>query len=172
MKPIADVEVNDVIRVSSVDGKVMSFSPVVSVPHRRNSESAVFVEIVTEGGGDVKLTGDHLLLSGVCGGEMSLVEAGSVLVGSCVRSVSGDVSVMSVSLVSGEGVYTVVTKHDGLIVVNGIVASPFAVNHNVANAVYNVHRMLHIVLPSWMLSSALLLNVIQRFGDVAVKVTM
>jgi len=86
--------------------------------------------------------------------------------------VSGDVSVVSVSEVLGEEVYTVVTKHDGLIVVNGIVASPFAVNHHVANAVYNVQRVLYGVLPSWLLSSALLLNVMERFGEVAMKVTV
>ena len=47
-----------------------------------------------------------------------------------------------------EGVYTIVTdKADDLVIVNGIVASPFAVNHAVANAVYNVHRVLYSVAP-------------------------
>ena len=49
---------------------------------------------------------------------------------------------------NADGVYTIVTdKADDLVVVNGIVASPFAVNHAVANAVYNVHRVLYGVAP-------------------------
>jgi hypothetical protein len=42
--------------------------------------------------------------------------------------------IASVTTIIAEGIYTVVTKHDGLLIVNGIVASSssFAVNHLVA----------------------------------------
>ena len=62
-------------------------------------------------------------------------------------TVTGEERVASVENVSGEGVYTVVTNAE-YIVVNGIIASPFGANHMMANLYYNVHRMVYASVPT------------------------
>ena len=59
-----------------------------------------------------------------------------------------------VESVRGEGVYTIVTKEE-FVVVNGIVASPFGANHMMANLFYNVHRFMYAVSPMLLASSVL-----------------
>ena len=46
----------------------------------------------------------------------------------------------------GEGVYTIVTNEE-YVVVNGIIASPFGANHMMANMYYNIHRMVYASAP-------------------------
>jgi hypothetical protein len=61
--------------------------------------------------------------------------------------VSGEEAVSAVESVQGEGLYTIVTKAEYL-VVNGIIASPFAFNHVAANLFYNIHRFLYVSIPT------------------------
>jgi len=49
----------------------------------------------------------------------------------------------------GQGIYTIVTGEE-YVVVNGIVASPFAVSHYVPNAYYNFHRLAYKTFPESM----------------------
>ena len=72
-------------------------------------------------------------------------------------TVSGEERVSAVETVQGEGVYTIVTKEE-YIVVNGIIASPFGVNHMMANLYYNVHRFIFAMAPA-LLASAFLQSV-------------
>ena len=67
--------------------------------------------------------------------------------GDCIMTVSGEERVAAVGVVSGQGLYTFVTKEE-YVVVNGIIASPFAVNHVMANLFYNMHRFVHALVPS------------------------
>ena len=62
-------------------------------------------------------------------------------------TVSGEEKVSSVERVWGEGVYTVVTNGE-YVVVNGIIASPFGVNHMMGNLYYNVHRLVYASAPA------------------------
>ena len=62
-------------------------------------------------------------------------------------TVTGEERVTSVENVSGEGVYTVVTNGE-FVVVNGIIASSFGANHMMANLYYNVHRIIYAAAPS------------------------
>ena len=62
-------------------------------------------------------------------------------------TVSGRDMVFNVETVQGKGLYTIVTKEE-YVVVNGIIASPFAVNHMLANLYYNVHRLVYASAPS------------------------
>lgn len=62
-------------------------------------------------------------------------------------TVSGEETVSAVDTVQGEGLYTIVTKAEYL-VVNGIIVSPFGANHMVANLFYNIHRFLYALAPS------------------------
>ena len=62
-------------------------------------------------------------------------------------TVSGHEKVVEVENVLGEGVYTLVTNEE-FIVVNGIIASPFGGNHMIANLYYNLHRLVYMSYPA------------------------
>jgi len=157
---MSNVQVGDRVLASDAFGNT-KFSEVISVPHNKNSASAKFNQIVTAAR-DVKMTPSHLVMAGACGSEMSLVAAGSVAAGACVQTVAGEEVVLSNEVVVANGVYTIVTKEE-MVVVNGVVASPFAVNHAVANAYYNVIRAIHSVAP-WFAGLELVKNANHVFG--------
>jgi Hint module len=129
------------------------FSEVVFVPHGSNADKTVFTHITTTQGRDIKMTGSHILPAGACGSTSPLpdVYASSVIVGDCIMTVSGMEEVSAVETVQGLGLYTIVTKEE-YVVVNGIIASPFAYNHMVANFYYNIHRFLYACVPGLLTS--------------------
>ncbi len=88
------------------------------------------------------MTSDHILPAGSChSAHLPYVSAAQVTVGDCVSTVSGRERVASVELVDGEGIYTVIAMEE-LIVVNGIIATPFGgVNPTLANTYYNLFRV-------------------------------
>ena len=132
-------------RVLSVNAKGEAvYSDVVSVPHGPNQASTTFTTISTEFGRDLKMTTNHILPAGACAlSSLPLVAAASIAVGDCVQTVSGREQVVSVGTVEGKGIYTIVAMEE-LIVVNGIVATPFGgVNPTLANIYYNLHRLAH-----------------------------
>jgi Hint module len=146
--PISCIRIGD--RVLAADGSGKTFySDVVFVPHGPNKDSALFVHITTAHGRDIKMTANHIIPSGVCGNtaSLSLSYARNVNVGDCIMTVSGEERVSAVGVVPGQGLYTIVTNEE-YVVVNGIIASPFAVNHMVANLYYNMHRFMHASAPS------------------------
>ena len=153
LKFISDVVVGDRVLAANSDGETV-FSDVVFVPHGSNKESATFTHIITEDGSDVKMTHNHILPAGVCGNVLALVYASKVTVGDCIQTVSGQEMVSKIDLVRGEGIYTIVTKEE-YIVVNGIIASPFAVNHMMANLYYNMHRIIYSISPLLLTSKVL-----------------
>ena len=69
-------------------------------------------------------------------------------------TVSGKDMVSTVETVQGKGLYTVVTKEE-YVVVNGIIASPFAANHMLANLYYNFHRFVYASSPSFLSNPSL-----------------
>ena len=127
------------------------------MPHKANSQRVTFAHITTDSGRDVKMTKNHILPSGKCGSVLPLVYASQVSVGECIMTVSGEERVSAVESVRGEGVYTIVTKEE-YVVVNGIIASPFGVNHMMANLYYNMHRFIFNMAPA-LLASAFLQSV-------------
>jgi len=139
-KAISDVVVGDSILASDASGNT-KFSNVIAVPHGPNSVSAEFVQLTVASGADIKMTPEHLVMvsKGCVASESSLMSASTVESGMCLVSTSGMEAVEKVAVVQGRGVYSVVTEEE-FVVVNGFVASPFAVNHAVANAFYNVVR--------------------------------
>ena len=140
-KAISEARVGD--RVLSVNAKGQAvYSDVVSVPHGPNTQPASFALIATASGRDLKMTLDHFLPAGTCAlSSLPLVAASRVAVGDCVQTVTGREQVVSVGTVEGQGVYTIVTMEE-LIVVNGIVATPFGgVNPTLANIYYHYHRL-------------------------------
>lgn len=80
--------------------------------------------------------------------------ASKVSVGNCIQTVSGEEKVSMIETVRGEGVYTIITNEE-YIVVNGVIASSFGANHMMANLFYNVHRLVYAVSPQLLTSSLL-----------------
>jgi Hint module len=146
-KLISAVRAGDIVLSADSDGQTF-FSEVVFVPHGPNNQRSLFTHISTAAGSSVKMTASHIIPAGSCGSSASLplVYASKVRVGDCIMTVSGEETVSAVETVRGEGLYTIVTKAEYL-VVNGIIASPFAFNHVAANLFYNVHRFLYASIP-------------------------
>jgi hypothetical protein len=92
----------------------------------------------------------------------------SLKTGNCVQTTIGEEIISALSTTPGRGVYTVVTKSDGLLVINGVMASPFASNHVMANSFYSIHRMLHLFAPL-LAKTSFSMSVIESFGDIVVS---
>jgi hypothetical protein len=113
-------------------GKI-SASPVIFLPHEPNDLQRKFDEIVTTTGKTVRMTRNHLLPT--CDG--SLVTARSIKPGDCVMTLQGEENVAkSTANVNAGGVYTAVTKNEFL-VVDGVIASPFALAHGIAHSLFD-----------------------------------
>ena len=150
---MAEVQVGDRILTINAKGERV-YSPVVYLPFGRNERHTMFTTITTESGRDLTMTANHLLPAGACTTTSSVtdalllsalpfVAATDVIVGDCVQTISGREQVVSVGKVEGKGIYTVIAMEE-LIVVNGIVATPFSgVNPTLANIYHNLHRLVH-----------------------------
>ena len=149
-KVFSEVQVGDEVLTTDANG-ALSFAPIVALPHARNHKVASFLQNETSSGKTVKATKMHLLKK--CDG--SLVYAKSLSHGDCLRTVNGNEAVTAVSVTKAIGIYTAVTTNEFL-VVNGIVASPFAVAHGLLNAFYSLHRALVTYFPLAFKSSFLL----------------
>lgn len=178
---MSDLQIGDEILTADRSGK-QSFSPVVAIPHPKSSVAATFVQLSTASGKDIKMTSEHLIAceaSCVASASPSLMKADAVRAGMCLyssveggsASASGAYAmdkVTAVEMVSGRGAFTVVPG-DEMIVVNGLLASPFAFNHAANHAYYNVWRALYSVLPS-SLTSMWVRSANEVFGLLAMKV--
>ena len=147
VRSISDIRVGDQVLAADAVGRTF-YSEVVFIPHGTNNRISIFLQISTVNDRSIKMTSSHVIPSGPCGSAefLPLVYASNVRVGDCIMTVSGEETVSAVEAVQGEGLYTIVTKAE-YVVVNGIIASPFAFNHMAANAFYNVHRFLHWSVP-------------------------
>ena len=99
----------------------ISYSQVIFNPHPANNGTHFFVEVVTVNGKIVSMTPNHLLP--LCNG--GLVTARSFEEGHCVMTQN----------VEAGGVYTAVSENEFL-VVDGVVASPFALAHGIAHSFF------------------------------------
>lgn len=168
LKLISDVRIGDRVLAADINGRTI-FSDVLVVPHKPNDDIAEFVVLATASGRDIKLTPDHLVFVTDCGSfsAPSLVRASEVRPDEnmCLRTVAGPELVVSSQTLSGFGVYSIVPKDAEFIVVNGVIASPFAVNHAAVNAFYNVYRMTSTLLETISIDSAFVTSVVQAFGE-------
>ena len=139
VRAMADLRVGDSILSADASGRI-SYSAVVYLPHGPNDQAATFLRVTTESGKAVTATPTHLLVA--CDG--SLVPARDA---SCLRTETGGEAVSSVETLRSEGIYSAVTLDNEFLVVDGVVASPFAVAHAPAHAFYHLHRFLYRRFP-------------------------
>lgn len=145
-KKLAYVEVGDKVLATDNNG-ALSFSHVVALPRAANSKLASFVNVAIASGKSLKATKMYLLQTY----DGALAYAGSLAVGDCLRTADGNGAMAAMAMAQAEGAYTAVTTNK-FIVVNGIVASPFAVSHGLASSYYTLHRALAKVFPSALMS--------------------
>ena len=162
MVALKDIKVGE--RVLTLNAGVATFSDVVAVPHQHvgeASEALADLLAISAGGHEVEATGAHLIAAVVdredCGalgaeafsGSARLVEARRIAEGMCVavRDRSGgfySAPVSGVKAVSRRTrLLSVVTADRGYPFVNGVAASPFALNHFFPTAFYGMHRFLY-----------------------------
>ena len=121
-KPFALLAVGDEILSTNPHGR-HSFSEVIFLPHGSNRRPTVFARLETESGRSVVATPGHLLVA--CDG--GLVQA---MGAKCLRTISGNEIVTSiVKLESSAGIYSAVTLDNEFLIVDGVIASPFATLH-------------------------------------------
>jgi len=149
-KMLSNLQVGEEVLTADANGE-FSYAAVVAMPHPHNTKLATFMHVGTSSGKSIKSTKMHLLQQ--CDG--TLAYAGALAEGDCLRTMDGDEAVTSVSVTKAEGIYTAVTTNEFL-VVNGIVASPFAVTHGLVNAYYQLHRTVAAYFPSALKSTFLL----------------
>jgi hypothetical protein len=144
LRAMYEVKLGD--SILSVDARtgLSKYSKVIALPHVANADRAQFTRLVTASGKDIKLTADHLIsCEATCDSnkQPTLMLASEVTEDMCLVHVEhGFDKVTAVqNVMAHSGIYSVVAEEE-YIVVNGFVASPFAVNHAVSNAYYNVIR--------------------------------
>lgn len=163
-KRLADVELGDFVLASDLEGNT-KFSEVIALPHPKNTDTATFQKVTTETGKDIQLTASHLIsASAACDGKSELMQSADLAAGMCLRTTSGFEVITANEQVTGSGVYSVVTNEQ-LVVVNGFIASPFADNHLVGNAFYNIHRAIYQIAPA-VLKSSFVTKVGEAFGAI------
>ena len=155
------------------------------------SSIKLIVNFLCSKGKQIKMTKEHVIAGGRCGDATSLtsnalIQADQLQLGDCLQTLAVDnlsgkehsshiveEAIISKSYVFDKGIYTLVTKnHDDLLIVNGIVASPFAVNHRIANVFYTlIHRFLYHVFPINFTTNSFFMKVIKEFGDIVVTVS-
>ena len=169
MKMIKDVHIGDKIKVikiaqwdngkSTRDGSSsgsdsgnkkeemvveMGISTVIAIPHDRNDHRALFHEISTKMGHNIRVTADHVIPSYInsSSASSSFVNtlAQDVLVGSFLIIEDGELDeVISNNAVISYGLYSVIPEDFGsYLIVSGIAASPFAVSHIALSWFYSV----------------------------------
>jgi hypothetical protein len=175
LKQLADVAIGDSILGVDSFGST-SFSPVVIVPHGYNNVRTKFVVLTTETGEDLRLTPDHLIFAATCNSaahiaSYQLTQAKDVRIGDCLLQPHwNSLGVVSISVTVGRGAYTVITDNEYMIV-NGFIASPYAVNHAVANLYYSLYRALCKLLPAAVMKHFWLREANEFLGLIAGKIT-
>ena len=164
--PISEVRIGDsILAYSRVDG--FKYSEVIALPHGKNTHMAEFIRLELSSGRDIKVTAQHLLpvadcthptitttataQSSVCSTRdipyNTLKAASKVHIGQCLLTTTGQEEVIGAYSTYERGVYTAITLEE-FIVVNDIIASPYAVSHIIGHSFYHIPRMLYSLFPS------------------------
>jgi hypothetical protein len=144
-----------VLAWNKATGKAV-FSPVQYWAHANREVEAGFLEIKTQNGHSLSISGTHLIYrSASCSSERETVFADKVKVGDCLytgEELEAD-RVKSVGTVFKQGYYAPITE-EGSIVVGGVAASCFAQVENeqlaqiVSSLVHGASTFLRTVLPT------------------------
>jgi len=160
-KQIQDANLGDKILSYNRKKNEYKYSPIIAIPHKKNNQLNNFIELKTSGDKTVKMTEIHLLpVLKRSASSFKLLSADKIEIGDIVISKDGNETVESLKNVELEGVYTVVTQEE-YIVVDNIVASPFFENfHTAGNIYYSFFRALCSANPDIIKS-----NMYEKFNE-------
>jgi Hint module len=135
-------------RILSADkSRDIKYATVIAIPHAKNNIRSSFLNVQFNGG-SLKLTAEHVLFASAgCTAESTLQKASLLTIKDCLLTTSGLQAIESITSSISNGVYSVVTTEE-YIIVNGVIASPFAANHLVANSFYGIYRTIFRFMPS------------------------
>jgi len=156
-KQIQDAKLGDKILSYNRKKNEYKYSPIIAIPHEKNNQVAEFVQI----NNSIKITKTHLLpVLKKSAKTFELITADKIEVGDIIISKDGNEIVKSLTNIESEGVYTVVTQEE-YIVVDNIVASPFFENfHMAGNIYYSFFRALCSANPDIIKS-----NMYEKFNE-------
>lgn len=156
--PIIDISVGDEILGVDESGEVSATS-VVYIPHLPNGRISDFVGItysLDNTSQTIHLTPKHLLPvclahdCSACSSSAALRRASEVTLQSCIQIYGHDKLLWAhptaVISLHKRGVYSLVATTP-LLLVDGVVASPFETNHMLSHYFYSLHRLLYSYLP-------------------------
>ena len=161
--PISEVRIGDsILAYSRSDG--LKYSEVIALPHGKNTHMAEFIRLVLSSGKDIKMTAQHLLPVADCTHATTartqcdvcstldipyntLKPTSKVRIGQCLLTTTGQEEVIRLYRTYERGIYTAITLEE-FIIVNDIIASPYAVSHIIGHSFYHIPRMLYSLFPS------------------------
>lgn len=148
---ISSVHVGDSILSSNAMG-VLSYAPVVAVPHLQNDILTDFLHLIAENGASIQLTPDHRVVVSDCDSYNNLdvrtIKASEVIVNTtCLLTLTGTSRITTIESVQNKGIYTLVTTEE-FIIVSDFTVSPYAINHAVVHAYYTPIRFIYSLCPS------------------------
>jgi hypothetical protein len=155
-KQIQNAKLGDKILSYNLKKNEYKFSPIIAIPHEKNSQVAEFIQI----NNSIKITKTHLLpVLKKSANIFELINAYKIDIGDIIISKSGNEIVESLTNIELEGIYSVVTQEE-YIVVDNIVASPYAAFPNLANIYYSLFRNLYNISPTIIKS-----NMYEKFNE-------
>lgn len=144
---INDAKLGNKILSYSIRENKLKYSPIIAIPHEENNILSEFVEIKTFSGKNIKMTTFHLIpLLKNNKKSFELSKAIDIEINDIIITVDGNEIVTAKEIISENGIYTVVTNED-YIVVNNIIASPFAISHLLPSFYYQIHKIVYNINP-------------------------
>jgi hypothetical protein len=144
---INEAKIGDKVLSYSLSKNKLIYSPIIAIPHEENNISTQFIEIKTLSGKSIKMTDCHLIpLLKNDKRKFELLKASDIEINDIIITLDGNEIITSKEIINENGIYTVVTRED-YIVVNNIIASPFAVSHLLPNFYYNIHKIIYNINP-------------------------
>lgn len=145
---IEDAKIGDKILSYSLNKNSFVYSPIVAIPHEKNSIESNFIEIKTLSGKNIKMTPDHLIpVLKNKNKKFETIYAENIDVDDIIITIDGNDKVISKEVMKEDGIYTVITLEE-YIVVDDIVASPYGIFHILGNIYYSLHKTLYRINPS------------------------
>jgi len=136
---IIDAKIGD--KILSYSENKLIYAPIIAIPHEKNNILSKFIEIKTSNNKNIKMTECHLIPV-LKNNKFELIKANNIELNNIIITVDGYESITDKNITYEYGIYTVVTTGD-YIVVNNIIASPFAISHLLGNFYYQLHKIIY-----------------------------
>lgn len=144
---IEDAKIGDKILSYSLLKNKLNYSPIVAIPHERNNKLTKFIKFTTNSSKSIKMTEKHLIPAlQKNNNSFNIILAEKIKINDIIKTIDGNEQITSIETVEEEGIYTVVTLEE-YIVVDNIIASPYELYHILANIYYSLHKNLYRLNP-------------------------